>query len=411
MNADLQIEHRLRMFCATAVIVTILATLMCAGCNVSNSGSGVLAQVSRQQLTAEEEACVDMFRPPSTVYGKNLTRYDAILAGLRTAKNEAAADLIRAQARVFVQSFRDSARQGQYMEPTWRLRVPDSMTQMQQALTVGFAIQKRLHNGESIADDEIVQAWRNYIAAEQQFQALTKTRPYQPADTPQASLYLYITPRGSPITYEATQNQWYLTPTFGVGPIDVIPTYGPINSGGSGTALTRLVIRDPTTMTFRVWKLNTRMPKIKVPESWIQVEGSDLVISPVDPASKQPEVSLPSRNTPVFSTPGSTVHEMACFDNQSRYKINYSLRWGSQDWQDYSVEPNNTFRNWLPRTTPVIDPTELIIRFDDDLSDGINMVTFKLDPEISVTGTDDCVSASRHRFSESKDKLLLTVHE
>lgn len=391
------------------MIVVVLATLMCGGCNDSKGGSTVLAQVSRQQLTAEEEACVDMFRPFSAVYGRNLTGYDAILAGLRTAKNEAVADLIRAQARVFVQSFRDSASDSQFPEPTWRLSVPDSMTQMQQALSAGVAVEKRLYNGESITDDEIVQVWRNYITAEQQFQTSTKTRPYQPADTPQASLFLYVTPRGSPITYEATQNQWYLTPTLGFGPVDVIPTYGPINSSGSGTALTRLVIRDPSTMTYRVWKLNNRMPKIKVPESWIEVERSDLVITPVDPASKQPEVPLPSHNPPGLDTPVSTLHEMVCFDNQNRYTINYSLRWGSGDWRKYSVDANHIFRNWLQRTTPVVESTQLIIRFDDDLSDGVNMVTFKLEPKISRTGTDDCAFASRYLFSESKSKLLLTA--
>jgi hypothetical protein len=240
-----------------------------------------LAQVSRRQLTAEEEACLDLIAPISSVYAANLARYDSLIAAVPTAQNEAMADLARANARVFVQSYRDACLKSPTEEARWRLRVPDSMSALRQAVATAVQIERRLRDGGLASDDEIVTAWRGISVAETNFKQLTASRPIQPADTPQASLYLFITPRGTPITYEATRNEWYLTPTIGVGPVDIIPTYGPINSGGSGTALTRLVIRDPTTMTFRVWKLNNRMPKMKIPESWISSEGTDFVIEPV----------------------------------------------------------------------------------------------------------------------------------
>jgi len=138
---------------------------------------------------------------------------------------------------------------------------------------------ERLNAGGSMSDGEILEHLRAFQYAQARFRAETATRPLQPVGSSQLSVFLYVTMKGLPIVVEPTRGEVYVGPSVSVGPLDVQAVVGPIGGSGSGTNLERLVVRDPSTKTQRVFALNNRMPRLYVDKSMIDTQGTDLVIT------------------------------------------------------------------------------------------------------------------------------------
>jgi hypothetical protein len=264
------------------IVTTILAVsryvcfaLLLEGCDKSE-----LAKVNAQQLTSEEQANIALFAPFARAVAEDLDQYDRRMSEAANAQTPDLAQEARAQAAVLLERERVGARQAEYNQAEWRQIVPYSMNGLRQALLNCRATFIRIKEGDYVSDEELLQLFRDFRSAEQDFRELTASRPLQAAGSAPTSIYLYVTLRGAPIIYESTRGELYLGPTVPIGPFDVNPILGPIGSSKGGTPLQRLVIRDPETKTQRAWMLNNRMPRLSVPASYIETEGTDLVITP-----------------------------------------------------------------------------------------------------------------------------------
>ena len=86
-----------------------------------------------------------------------------------------------------------------------------------------------------------------------------------------------------------------------------------------------------------------------------------------------------------------------CLKNPTSYKINYSYRWGEEEWQSQSVDAESNRWHWWPYTGSERTSPKFSIRFDDHFDVGYTETSYWL-PRATATLPITCEEAMQFEF-------------
>ncbi len=111
------------------------------------------------------------------------------------------------------------------------------------------------------------------------------------------------------------------------------------------------------------------------------------------------------RGTFSASLSGSPVssnrYGVVCIINETNTTINYDYRWGTESWTSTSVNSNNRrWHSWEYRSGSQSSP-DFQVRFDNDMTSGINRITYTLSR--NAMRTQSCDGARQYVFQYTRN--------
>lgn len=97
-------------------------------------------------------------------------------------------------------------------------------------------------------------------------------------------------------------------------------------------------------------------------------------------------------------TAGIARYALFCIENATEHPVSYSVKWGDQDWRDYSVAAHaSLWHAWKYAIPGYLDSPTPYITFDADRTAGESWVTYPLAP--LATAEQRCELGKRYQLA------------
>lgn len=111
-----------------------------------------------------------------------------------------------------------------------------------------------------------------------------------------------------------------------------------------------------------------------------------------------------STSTPAQSSPSSTPYAVVCLVNNTNREINYSYRWGEDEWKSISVSANsNRYHSWTYASGAQSSP-DFRVRFDADFTSSTDYKVYLL--KRYRNSQKSCDGAKKYNFRDAGNSTI-----
>jgi hypothetical protein len=266
-------------FKSVFVVLTLFFVALCGGCEKHSPTNALPAG----QKTAEEAAWGEAVASFLEATGYAVKRYEQLTQSALQAETSEQSAVLLQQRAALIHEVRDALTTLNVPQTEYRWLAPESMEDIRAARRAFLDLSAYIKRGNYVSDDIIIDHLRSIVSADKAFSDEVHRRPAFTGAVKGMNFELYASVSGVPAVYAFREGVLYVGPTIKLPGLDFTALV-PVGTAAPA-AIRRIIIRDPATMTQRVFMLDTRFRGLRIDAGVerrvdIDVTGTDLVVTP-----------------------------------------------------------------------------------------------------------------------------------